>query len=66
MLSLPDLTIIGGVVLLVFGPRRLPELAKSLGTGIRDFKKAMAGHFDEKEVLPPIEKPKEPPTPPGN
>jgi TatA/E family protein of Tat protein translocase len=51
--SIPDLVIIGGVILLVFGPKRLPELAKSLGKGIRDFKKAMDGGYDEKEVLPP-------------
>ena len=29
------------VVLLVFGPSRLPELGKSLGEGIRSFKKAI-------------------------
>lgn len=54
--SLPDLLIIGGAALLIFGPKRLPELAKSLGTGIRDFKKAMNGESDESqppEVLPP-------------
>ncbi len=59
--SLPDLLIIGGIALLVFGPKRLPELAKSLGKGIRDFKKAMEGDFEEeekekKESLPPGQK----------
>lgn len=37
--------------MLLFGPRRLPELAKSLGKGLRDFKKAVSGEFDEKEVV---------------
>ncbi|MFZ0201205.1 MAG: twin-arginine translocase TatA/TatE family subunit [Candidatus Sulfotelmatobacter sp.] len=31
------------MVLLVFGPRKLPELGKGLGDGIRGFKAAMSG-----------------------
>ena len=31
------------IVLLLFGGKRLPELAKSLGVGIREFKKASKG-----------------------
>jgi TatA/E family protein of Tat protein translocase len=33
--------IVGVVVLVFFGPKRLPEVAKNLGQGIRDFKKAL-------------------------
>lgn len=40
-LGLPEILVIGGAALLLFGPKRLPELAKSLGKGIRDFKKAL-------------------------
>lgn len=40
-LGLPELLVIGAAALLVFGPKRLPELAKSMGKGIRDFKKAL-------------------------
>jgi len=29
------------IVLLVFGGKRLPEMARGLGTGIRDFKRAL-------------------------
>ena len=29
------------VILLIFGPKRLPELARSLGEGIREFKKSL-------------------------
>jgi sec-independent protein translocase protein TatA len=46
-LGLPEMLVIGVAALLLFGPKRLPELAKSLGKGIRDFKKAVAGE-DEK------------------
>ena len=35
-----DLVLIGGVVLLLFGPSKLPELMKGMGKGIREFKKA--------------------------
>lgn len=33
--------VVMGVVLMFMGPNRFPELAKSLGKGIRDFKKAL-------------------------
>jgi sec-independent protein translocase protein TatA len=48
-LGLPEMLVIGVAALLLFGPKRLPELAKSLGKGIRDFKKAVAGEEDEKQ-----------------
>jgi sec-independent protein translocase protein TatA len=34
------LPLIAGIALLVFGPRKLPELGKGLGDGIRGFKSA--------------------------
>jgi sec-independent protein translocase protein TatA len=37
------LLLILGIALLFFGPKRLPELGKGLGTSIRDFKDAMSG-----------------------
>ena len=36
----PELLVILFVVLLIFGGRKLPELAQGLGKGIREFKKA--------------------------
>ncbi|MFM8270694.1 MAG: twin-arginine translocase TatA/TatE family subunit [Pseudomonadota bacterium] len=47
-LGVTEILVIGGVVLLIFGPKRLPELAKGLGKGIRDFKKAL-NEPDEKD-----------------
>jgi sec-independent protein translocase protein TatA len=35
------LIVIFGIALLVFGPKKLPELGKGLGEGIRGFKSAM-------------------------
>ncbi|TMK67855.1 MAG: twin-arginine translocase TatA/TatE family subunit [Actinobacteria bacterium] len=37
------LLILAVVVLLVFGPKRLPELGRSLGSGMRGFKRAIEG-----------------------
>lgn len=36
------LLVIAGIALLVFGPKKLPELGKGLGESIRGFKAAMA------------------------
>ncbi len=46
--NLGTIIIILVIVLLLFGPRRLPELGDSIGKAIRSFKKA----HDEPEVLP--------------
>ena len=40
------LLVIFGIALLVFGPKKLPELGKGIGEGIRGFKAAMSGHED--------------------
>lgn len=43
----PEITIILIVVLLFFGGKRIPELAKGLGKGIKDFKDAYKGGKEE-------------------
>ena len=40
------LLVILGIALLVFGPRKLPELGKGIGEGIRGFKSAINGRED--------------------
>jgi sec-independent protein translocase protein TatA len=42
------LMIVAGIALLVFGPKKLPELGKGLGESIRGFKSAMAGNSEDK------------------
>jgi len=44
-----ELIIILVVVLLLFGGRKIPELMKGLGRGMKEFKKASAGESDEDE-----------------
>jgi len=41
------LLLIGFIALLVFGPKRLPELGKGLGEGIRSFRDSMNGKSDD-------------------
>jgi sec-independent protein translocase protein TatA len=45
---MPELLVIGLIVLLLFGPGKLAGLGKGLGEGIRDFKKAMSGEDEKK------------------
>lgn len=50
------LLIIAGIALLIFGPRKLPELGKGLGEGIRGFKAAMSGKEEAPELKAPLPK----------
>jgi sec-independent protein translocase protein TatA len=43
MLGMQELLIVLGIVLLLFGGTRLPQLAKGLGTSMREFKRGAAG-----------------------
>jgi sec-independent protein translocase protein TatA len=45
-----ELLIIGAIVLLLFGPSKLPGLGKALGESIRGFKKGMKEGTDEAPV----------------
>ncbi|MGA2695084.1 MAG: twin-arginine translocase TatA/TatE family subunit [Terriglobales bacterium] len=42
------LLLVFGIALLVFGPKKLPELGKGIGEGIRGFKSAMKDKDEEK------------------
>jgi sec-independent protein translocase protein TatA len=44
-----ELVIILVIVLIIFGARRIPEVGRSLGTGMREFKDGILGRNDEKE-----------------
>ena len=47
--SIWQIAIVLVIALLVFGPKRLPELGSSLGRGIREFKDSITGKDDEDE-----------------
>jgi sec-independent protein translocase protein TatA len=44
----PELLVLVVVLLLIFGPKRLPEMGRSVGKGLREFKDSISGK-DEKE-----------------
>jgi sec-independent protein translocase protein TatA len=55
-LGFPEIMIILVVALLVFGPKKLPDLGRSLGNGIREFRKGTQGLKAELEgSLNPVE-----------
>lgn len=45
-----ELIVIGVIVLLLFGGKKIPELMKGLGKGIKDFKKASNSEDEQKQV----------------
>jgi sec-independent protein translocase protein TatA len=64
-----ELAIVLIIALIVFGPKRLPELGRSLGRGIREFRGSLSGEHDD-EPHGEVEAPKprgevEPPGPPA-
>ncbi len=42
-----EIAIVLVIGLLVFGPKRLPELSKSIGSGMRDLQRGMRGELDD-------------------
>jgi sec-independent protein translocase protein TatA len=46
-LGVPELLIILVILLLVFGPKRLPQLGRQLGGGMREFKDSIQGKGDD-------------------
>lgn len=60
-LSVPHLLIILIIVLIFFGGRRIPDVMRGLGEGIRSFKEGMKG--DQPNPNPPANPPAATPTP---
>ena len=42
--GLPEIILFGIVALLIFGPKKLPEMGRSLGKGMREFKDSVSGN----------------------
>ena len=51
-IGFPELLLLGLVVLLVFGPKRLPEMGRSLGRGMREFKSSVTGDHEDQYTVP--------------
>jgi sec-independent protein translocase protein TatA len=48
-IGMPELIVLGLVLLLIFGPKRLPEMGRSLGRGMREFKTSVTSDHDQPE-----------------
>jgi sec-independent protein translocase protein TatA len=64
-IGIAGLVVILIVALLVFGPKRLPEIGRSLGKGMREFKDSITGSSDEKAELPTRSRDEPPPSSPS-
>ncbi|MDQ0252870.1 sec-independent protein translocase protein TatA [Evansella vedderi] len=50
-IGVPGLILIIVIALIIFGPKKLPELGKAAGTTLREFKSSVNGIMDEKEEV---------------
>jgi sec-independent protein translocase protein TatA len=48
-IGVPEILVLLLIALLVFGPKRLPEMGRSLGRGMREFKDSIQGKDDDEE-----------------
>jgi len=60
-----EIVILLVVALLVFGPKRLPEMGRSIGKGMREFKNSISGN-DEDDTRAELPPPAEDAVPPKN
>jgi sec-independent protein translocase protein TatA len=53
-IGLPEVIIVLVIALLFFGPKRLPDLGRSLGSGLREFKDSITGSSKDDDEPPAI------------
>jgi len=58
-IGLQEIVIVLIIALIIFGPKRLPELGRSLGKGIREFRGSISG--DSQDERPEAIEPPQPP-----
>ncbi len=51
-IGVPELIVLAIVLLLIFGPKRLPEIGKSMGKGMREFKQSVSGITGDETAVP--------------
>ncbi len=48
-IGVPELLLLGLMALLLFGPKRLPEMGRGLGHGLREFKSSVTGERSQED-----------------
>ena len=43
MISMPEILVVLFIILLLFGPKKLPELARSIGESVKSYREGMVG-----------------------
>jgi sec-independent protein translocase protein TatA len=51
-IGLPEVLVVLVIALIIFGPKRLPELGRSVGKGIREFRASISGGDDDDDEQP--------------
>ncbi len=46
----PELVLVLVIALIVLGPKKLPEVGRSVGKGMREFKDSLSGHGDDEDA----------------
>ena len=54
-IGFPELIVLLLVLLLIFGPKRLPEMGRSLGKGMREFKDSVTGRDHDNDNEPELQ-----------
>lgn len=50
-IGMPEILLLGLLALILFGPKRLPEMGRGLGKGMREFKHSISGDQPQPEQL---------------
>ena len=58
-IGMSEILVIALIVLLLFGGKKIPELMKGLGKGVKNFKDGMNGKLDEEQGEPKEQKTKD-------
>ena len=53
-IGMPELLLLGLLALILFGPKRLPEMGRGLGKGMREFKESVTGDHTTAAAVTPI------------
>ncbi|MBA2507007.1 MAG: twin-arginine translocase TatA/TatE family subunit [Thermoleophilaceae bacterium] len=53
--GLPEIIIVLVIALVIFGPKRLPDLGRSLGSGMKEFKDSVSGKSKDEDDAPELE-----------